>query len=391
VTPEIVTFGCRLNIDESERMRGLVGGDTVVINSCAVTNTAVAEARAAVRKARRERPGARIVVTGCAAHVEPEMFRAMPEVDAVLDNIAKLDPANYVAAAVAPVVAASRHTRAFIEVQNGCDHRCTFCIIPFARGPARSLAAGAVVERVRAAVAAGHHEVVLTGVDVTSWGHDLPGTPGFGMLVQRILKLVPELPRLRLSSLDPKEVDDALVEAMADARLMPHLHLSLQAGDDLILKRMKRRHLRGDAIRLVERVRRVRPETAFGADIIAGFPTESAAAFDNSLAILDDCDIVHGHIFPYSEKAGTPAARMPQVPVPERRARAARLRARVAERRGAWLAAQVGSETDVLIERSGTRGHAPTFAEVEVGGAPGSVVRARVTGLAGGRLIAEAA
>jgi threonylcarbamoyladenosine tRNA methylthiotransferase MtaB len=404
VTPEIVNFGCRLNIHEAEAMRALVTGDTVVINSCAVTNEAVRQAKAAVRRARRDRPDAKIVVTGCAAQVEPDTFAAMPEVDLVLGNIEKLRAGSYAATGVrvADIMSVretaghlvsgfSGHARAFVEVQNGCDHRCTFCIIPFARGPARSVAAGAVIERVRALVAGGYHEVVLTGVDVTSWGHDLPGTPTFGSLVQRILTLVPELPRLRLSSLDPVEIDDALLEALGEARLMPHLHMSLQAGDDMILKRMKRRHLRADAIRMTERVRRVRGDVAFGADIIAGFPTEDEAAFANSLAILDDCDIVHPHIFPYSAKAGTPAARMPQVPLPVRKDRAARLRARAAERRGAWLTAQIGTTTEVLVERNGRRGHSPAFADVIVSGTPGSIVAARVTALDDGKLIAEAA
>jgi threonylcarbamoyladenosine tRNA methylthiotransferase MtaB len=269
---------------------------------------------------------------------------------------------------VAPVAVEglSGHARAFVEVQNGCDHRCTFCVIPYGRGNSRSLPAGIVVDRIRRIVEAGFNEVVLTGVDITAWGADLPGRPSLGGLVQRILTLVPELPRLRLSSLDPVEIDAALLDALSDARLMPHLHLSLQAGDDMILKRMKRRHLRDDAIRLAREVRARRPEASFGADLIAGFPTESDAMFENSLALVDECDIVFGHIFPYSARTGTPAAKMPQLPMPVRRERAARLRVASRARLDAWLARQVGATQRVLVELDGVSGHGESFAAVRL-------------------------
>ena len=355
--PQIVTLGCRLNLAESEMIRPLLADrDTVVVNSCAVTGEAVKQTRAAIRRLRRARPEAELVVTGCAATIDPAGFAAMPEVDRVVANDVKTAPASWGRDA-APVVAFAGHARALVEVQNGCDHACTFCIIPQGRGPSRSIDAAAVVERVRGLVAAGHREVVLTGVDVTSYAG------GLGGLVERVLaETVTE--RLRLSSIDSMEVDDRLFELIAgEARVMPHLHLSLQAGNDLILKRMKRRHLRADAVRLVERLK-ARRDVAIGADLIAGFPTESEAMFADTLALIGDCNVVHAHIFPFSARAGSPAARMPQVEPEVRRARAARLRAAGAERKAAWLRGLIGSMQAVLVERPGDRGHAPGFAEV---------------------------
>ncbi|SDA29873.1 threonylcarbamoyladenosine tRNA methylthiotransferase MtaB [Sphingomonas sp. NFR15] len=378
--PHIVSLGCRLNIAESETIRALLAGrDTVVVNSCAVTNSAVTETRAAIRRARRDRPTAEIVVTGCAAQIDPAGFAAMPEVDRVIGNAEKLHASAWQATApvlvgdimrvrdTAPHLASAfaAHARAFVEVQNGCDHRCTFCAIPFGRGNSRSVPAGGVIDRIAALVDAGYREVVLTGVDLTSYGPDLPGAPSLGLLVERILAYVPRLERLRLSSLDSVEIDDRLFDLIAGhPRVMPHVHLSFQAGDDMILKRMKRRHSRAQAVALVERLKAARPDIAIGADLIAGFPTEDSAMFANTLALIDDCDIVHAHIFPYSPREGTPAARMPQVPVAVRKARAGALRAAAARRKAAWLQRLVGTEQDVLIERPGDRGHAGNFAEV---------------------------
>jgi len=392
----VITLGCRLNIAESAAIQALIGDapDLVVVNSCAVTEEAVRQTRRAIRRARRARPDARILVTGCAAEIDGAAFAAMAEVDAVVPNARKTDPAAYpriARTAPAPAAAApATHARAFLPVQNGCDHRCTFCIIPAGRGPSRSEPAGAVIDRVRAAVAAGQREVVLTGVDVTSYGA-LPGD-SLGLLVERILRHVPELPRLRLSSLDPIEIDARLLDLVChEPRVMPHLHLSLQAGDDLILKRMKRRHLRADAIRLVARVKAARPDVAIGADIIAGFPTESDAAFANSLAILEECDIVYGHIFPYSPRAGTPAARMPQVAPALVKDRARRLRAACAARHEQWLDTLVGTTQQVLIELDGRTGHAENFAKVALHGtAPspaGTIERLRILSRQGDTLI----
>jgi threonylcarbamoyladenosine tRNA methylthiotransferase MtaB len=364
--PEVISLGCRLNIAESETIRGLLGDrDVVVINSCAVTNTAVKQTRAAIRKARRARPNAVLAVTGCAAQIDPASFAAMPEVDRVIGNSDKLLPDMARVTEIAPHLAvAADQSRAFVEVQNGCDHRCTFCAIPFGRGPSRSAPAGAVIDAVERVVAAGKNEVVLTGVDLTSYGADLPGHPTLGSLVERILART-TLPRLRLSSIDAPEIDDRLFALLTqEMRVMPHLHLSLQAGDDMILKRMKRRHVRADAVWLVERLKTVRPDIAIGADLIAGFPTEDEAMAANSLALIQDCDIVHAHIFPYSPRAGTPAARMPQVEPEVRRERAARLRAAAAKQKAAWLAGLVGTIQQVLIEAPGDRGHTANFAEV---------------------------
>jgi threonylcarbamoyladenosine tRNA methylthiotransferase MtaB len=379
--PEVVSLGCRLNIAESAAIRAMAAGrDVAVVNSCAVTDAAVKQTRAAIRRLRRERPGAELVVTGCAAEIDPAGFAAMAEVDRVVGNLDKLRPDHWGAPAL-PAPRFEDHARAFVEVQNGCDHRCTFCAIPFGRGPSRSTPAGAVVERINALIDAGHREVVLTGVDVTSYGHDLPGSPTLGALVERILRFAPGLERLRLSSLDSVEIDDRLFELVTgEERIMPYLHLSLQAGSDLILKRMKRRHSRGQAVAVVERLKARRPDVAIGADLIAGFPTEDVAMFADTLALVDDCDIVHAHIFPYSARAGTPAARMPQVAHELRRERATQLRERAAARKRAWLASMVGQERAVLVERSGDRGHSPEFADVRLPPSrPGSIRRVRAT------------
>jgi len=404
---EVVTFGCRLNACESEAIRAQAIADgvenTVVFNTCAVTGEAVRQARQAIRKARRDRPGARLVVTGCAAQIEPAAFASMAEVDMVLGNDRKAAPGALAAdgerVRVADILQArggaqgpsgarfAGRARAYVEVQNGCDHRCTFCIIPFGRGNARSTPAEAVVERVRAIAAAGGAEVVLTGVDLTSWGADLPERPPLGALVGRILAEVPELPRLRLSSIDAAEIDEALFEAFAtQPRLMPHLHLSLQSGDDLILKRMKRRHSRADALRLIDAVRRVRPQTAFGADLIAGFPTESEAAFDNTLGLVAEAGLAFLHVFPFSPRPGTPAARMPQLSAGLIRERAARLRAAGEAALGRHLAALVGAPVRALVERPG-RGRAEDYTEVMLDAAaePGRVVEGVITGHDGAR------
>jgi threonylcarbamoyladenosine tRNA methylthiotransferase MtaB len=412
--PEIITMGCRLNIAESEAIRDMASGqdDLIVINSCAVTAEAVRQTRQAIRRARRERPDARILVTGCAAQTEPQTFAAMTEVDGVIGNREKMEVKTYrspfapkVDVRVSDIMAVrdtaphmasafADHARAFLEVQNGCDHRCTFCIIPYGRGNSRSVPAGAVVDKAKRLVDAGYKEIVLTGVDVTSYGPDLPGSPSLGLLIERLLKGVPDLPRLRLSSIDSVEIDERLFDLIAhEPRMMPHLHLSLQAGDDMILKRMKRRHGRADAIRIVERLKAARPDISIGADIIAGFPTEDEAMFENSLALVDECDIVHGHIFPYSPRAGTPAARMPQVDRATVKARAARLRAACATRRDAWLRSLTGTAQSVLVERSGMTGHAENFAPVRFveGQPPSSIVRAVITGLEKDVLIAQEA
>jgi threonylcarbamoyladenosine tRNA methylthiotransferase MtaB len=381
--PEIITLGCRLNMAESEAMRSLAGDadDLVIVNSCAVTNEAVRQTRQAIRRAARARPDARLIVTGCAAQVEPERFAAMPQVSAVIGNREKFDFRAFLPAAekvrvsdimavreTAPhlVTGFASRARAFVEVQNGCDHRCTFCIIPYGRGNSRSVPAGLVVERIRALVGEGFREVVLTGVDVTSYGPDLPGAPTLGALIERILKHIPDLPRLRLSSLDCIELDERLFDLACDEpRFMPHLHMSFQAGDDLVLKRMKRRHLRADAVETVARLKAKRPGIAIGADLIAGFPTESEAAHENSLRLIAECDIVMGHIFPYSPKAGTPAARMPQLPTTVVKERAKRLRGACAVQKAAWLDGLVGTRQRVLVEKDGM-GHCENFAPVQL-------------------------
>jgi threonylcarbamoyladenosine tRNA methylthiotransferase MtaB len=428
--PQMITLGCRLNAAESEAMRALAGAedDLIIVNSCAVTNEAVRQTRQAIRKAKRARPDARVVVTGCAAQIEPETFAAMPEVARVVGNAEKFElnsfsrvntvraePVEALSCPSMPkqearnglrqaqaeriscaaptaevrvsdifavretaphlVAGFSERSRAFVEVQNGCDHRCTFCIIPYGRGNSRSVPAGLVVERVKALAGEGLREVVLTGVDVTSYGPDLPGSPTLGMLVERILRHVPELPRLRLSSLDCIEIDARLEEIIAfEPRFMPHLHMSFQAGDDMVLKRMKRRHSRAQAVETVARLKSKRPELAIGADLIAGFPTESDAMHANSLALVDECDIVMGHIFPFSPKRGTPAARMPQVAPAVVKERARRLREACARRKTAWLQGLVGMTQRVLVEKDGS-GHAENFAPVEVREAKEAILR----------------
>jgi threonylcarbamoyladenosine tRNA methylthiotransferase MtaB len=370
---DVHTFGCRLNIAESEVIRRAADAagldDTVVMNTCAVTAEAIRQARQSIRRIKRERPDARIVVTGCAAQTEPGTFAAMREVDRVVGNVEKLDARSWVSdgrrIAVGDIMAVKRHaahavdsieghTRAFLQVQNGCDHRCTFCIIPFGRGNSRSLPLDDCVAQARRLTARGYRELVLTGVDITSYGVDLSGAPRLGALVKRLLRDVPELARLRLSSIDSVEADDDLFDALAnEPRLMPHLHLSLQAGDDLILKRMKRRHSRADAIGFCNKVRSLRPDVAFGADIIAGFPTETEAMFARSLDLVDECGLTQLHVFPFSARPGTPAARMPQVnrDIVKERARALREKGEAALAR--YLDAQVGARRRVLTERGG--------------------------------------
>lgn len=412
---DIVTFGCRLNTYESEvaRAHAEAAGlsDAVIINTCAVTAEAVRQAGQAIRRARRDRPDAKIVVTGCAAQIEPGRFAAMAEVDHVIGNAEKTQRATFDAVAggaaqrvlvndIQSVRETAEHmlsgfgsrTRAYVEVQNGCDHRCTFCIIPYGRGPSRSVPAGAVVRQVRALVEEGYREVVLTGVDMTSYGADLPGKMSLGRLVRAILKQVPELPRLRLSSIDTIEADPDLVAAMAEEpRFMPHLHLSLQSGDDLILKRMKRRHLRDDAIRFCAEMRRLRPDVVFGADLIAGFPTEDEDMFEQSVRLVDECGLSFVHVFPFSPREGTPAARMPQLDRAIIKDRAARLRNKAAESLRTHLTAQCGKVFDVLMERAGV-GRTPGFTEIALAedAEVGAIVRAQVTGYSGQRLIGQA-
>ncbi|MEM9123886.1 MAG: tRNA (N(6)-L-threonylcarbamoyladenosine(37)-C(2))-methylthiotransferase MtaB [Pseudomonadota bacterium] len=410
----VLTFGCRLNAYESEVMRANAAATAdepiVIVNTCAVTAEAERQARQAIRRARKNDPTARIVVTGCAAQIDPAAFAGLPEVDQVLGNADKLAPdaflrrgeVNLVSDIMAVretaphfVEAFADRARAFVEVQNGCDHRCTFCIIPYGRGNSRSAPAGAVVEAVRRLAQGGHNEVVLTGVDLTSYGSDLPGQPTLGNLVQRILKLVPELPRLRLSSIDAIEIDETLFRLIAEEpRLMPHIHLSLQAGDDLILKRMKRRHGRSDAIQLCQRLRAERPQIALGADLIAGFPTETEAMFDQTLALVDECALAYLHVFPYSPRQGTPAARMPQVPKDQIRERARRLRAKGESALAGFLAGHVGTTAEILVE-NGRMGRLENFAPVDLAGDPearqspadiGRLVRVQLTGTNGKRL-----
>ncbi len=418
--PDILTFGCRLNAFESEVMRGHAGaaglGDAVIVNTCAVTAEAERQARQAIRRARRERPGARIIVTGCAAQIDPAGYAAMPEVDHVLGNAEKLQAESFrrladggaarivvddimtVRETAGHLVAGfGERTRAFLQVQQGCDHRCTFCIIPFGRGPSRSVPMGEIVQQVRALVEGGTREVVLTGVDITAYGGDLPGRPALGQMVRRLLAQVPELPRLRLSSLDPVEIDDELVRMIGgEPRLMPHLHLSLQSGDDLILKRMKRRHGRADAIDVCRRLRAARADIVLGADLIAGFPTESAAMFENSLRLVEDCGLTFLHVFPYSARRGTPAARMPQVAGALRRERAARLRAAGDAARRRFFESRIGRHSRVLVETSGDRtasGHCEHFAPVRLQEAAraGAVVTVRITGATDSGLIGRPA
>jgi threonylcarbamoyladenosine tRNA methylthiotransferase MtaB len=377
VNAEVISLGCRLNMAESETLRALLVGkrDLVVVNSCAVTAEAVRQTRQAIRRARRARPDARLLVTGCAADIEPAQFAAMPEVDGLVANARKLDARAWSVSA-RPVPLPPRHTRAFVAIQNGCDHSCTFCVIPQGRGASRSLGVRDVLHEVERHLAQGAPEIVLTGVDTTSWGNDLPGRPRLGALVRAILEAFPALRRIRMSSLDGVEIDPELFELLAgEERVMPHLHLSLQHGHDLILKRMKRRHTRADALRLVERLRARRPEIAIGADLIAGFPTEDPEMHGANRSIVRELGVVHGHIFPYSRRPGTPAARMPQLDKALIKSRAAELRADVSDAREAWLQGLVGHELAVLAEADGT-GHAANFARVAVppGTSPGTVV-----------------
>jgi threonylcarbamoyladenosine tRNA methylthiotransferase MtaB len=417
---EIITFGCRLNTYESEVMRreaeaaglGTLKNGAVIFNTCAVTAEAVRQAKQSIRKARRENPKARIIVTGCAAQTDPAGFTAMGEVDLVLGNEEKLRAHNYRAlpdfgvndfekarvndifsvreTAGHMVDAIEGRARAFVQVQNGCDHRCTFCIIPYGRGNSRSVPMGAVVEQVKRLVGNGYAEIVLTGVDLTSYGADLPGGAKLGRLVRTILRQVPDVQRLRLSSIDSIETDEDLVEAIAtEKRLMPHLHLSLQSGDDLILKRMKRRHLRDDSIRFCVEMRALRPDIVFGADIIAGFPTETEAMFENSLRIVEECGLTHLHVFPFSPREGTPAARMPQVRREVVKERAARLRASGQAAYLRHINSLAGTRQSILIERDGIgRTEGFTLAAIDAG-RPGEIVEAAISGHDGATLIAS--
>lgn len=416
----VVTFGCRLNTYESEVMANHADKanlhNVVIFNTCAVTAEATRQARQSIRRTRKENPDARIIVTGCAAQINPEKFMAMDEVDQLLGNEEKLRLENYrdfglgrterlLVNDIMAVRETANHlidgygarTRAFVQVQNGCNHRCTFCIIPYGRGNSRSVPMGDVVAQIQRLVKNGYQEVILTGVDITSYGPDLPGNPGLGILCQKILKLVPKLKRLRLSSIDSIECDDVLFKIITEEqRLMPHLHLSLQAGDDMILKRMKRRHSRQDSIEFCQRVRAARPDMVFGADLIAGFPTESEEMFKNSLKLVEECGLTYLHVFPYSPRPGTPAARMPAVTKQIRRDRAARLRALGRERFDRYMRSQISAVISVLVEKPGDDdrsviGHTAHFAPAVINtiAGIGQIVRARVTGFENGRLIAD--
>jgi threonylcarbamoyladenosine tRNA methylthiotransferase MtaB len=422
MTVDVVTFGCRLNACESEAIRARAGAylkDTVVVNTCAVTAEAVRQSRQAIRRLRKERPGTRIIVTGCAAQTEPETYAAMTEVDQVLGNAEKLKAESYAGLMLESAMERVRvndimsvretaaqmienfdgplfqdRCRAFLQIQNGCDHRCTFCIIPYGRGNSRSVGMGEVVAQARRLTEKGFAEIVLTGVDLTSYGNDLPGKPSLGGLVRTLLKLVPEIKRLRLSSIDSIEADPSLFAAIAEEeRLMPHFHLSAQSGDDLILKRMKRRHARADTIAFCNMVRRARPEAAFGADLIAGFPTESETMFGNSLALVEDAGLSFLHVFPYSPRKSTPAARMPQLPRALVKERATRLRAKGDAALKARLEALAGGRREILVEK-GLKGRTPCFAPVEMTDdvPEGTLVSASLTGVKGnhltGRLVA---
>jgi len=416
--PQVITFGCRLNTVESEVMenRAVEAGlkDAVIVNTCAVTNEAVRQARQAIRKAHRANPDVPVVVGGCAAQLSPEQFADMPEVSLVLGNEEKLQAASYAPSNsgdfgidalekirvndIDAVHETAGHliegfadrSRAFVQIQNGCDHRCTFCIIPFARGPSRSVPMGGVVDQIKKLVGNGYEEVVLTGVDITSYGDDLPGTPSLGNLCQKILQLVPDLPRLRLSSIDSVEVDEPLFDVIAsEHRLMPHLHLSLQAGDNTILKRMKRRHLREDSITFCDSVRTARPDIVFGADLITGFPTETDAMFENTVKLVEDAGLTLLHVFPFSARPGTPAAKMAQLPGDIRRDRAAILRMAGDKARNAFFQSQIGQTVSVLVEKTNDGvgvGHTPHFAPIDVVGAQPGIVDVEVTDAAAGGL-----
>ena len=414
---EVINFGCRLNTLESEVIRNHANAagmeDTVIINTCAVTREAERQARQTIRKLRRKNPDAKIIVTGCAAQLDPDKFALMPEVDRVLGNEEKLNPLSYIdgrneTVAVADIMTVTEtaghlldgfesRTRAFVQIQQGCDHRCTFCIIPFARGPNRSVPVANLIGHVQNLVANGYQEVVLTGVDICSYGADLSEQPRLGELVQKILHDVPELARLRLSTLDPAAIDDTLFTVLADEpRLMPHLHLSLQAADDMVLKRMKRRHSRQQAIDVCTRARQARPDVVFGADLIAGFPTESDAMFDNTLAAVEDMGLTYMHVFPYSERPGTPASSMPSVPEALRKERATILRRAGETARTAYFQSRIGNTVDVLIEKDGdigAQGHCPHFAPVHgiIKGEPGAIAAVRITGVEHDHLIGQLA
>jgi len=411
---ETLTFGCRLNAFEGAVMKAeaeKAGLDNaIIVNTCAVTAEAVKQAKQAVRKARRDNPTARIIVTGCAAQTEARTFGDMEEVDLVIGNADKLRAESYKPMVFGVALndkvqvndimsvretaghlieGMDRHTRAFVQVQNGCDHRCTFCIIPFGRGPSRSVPMGIVVDQIKKLVSNGHSEVVLTGVDITSYGPDLPGSPTLGTLTQAILRHVPDLPRLRISSIDSIEADPALYEAVGESRLMPHLHLSLQSGDDLILKRMKRRHSRADALGVIEKLRAIRPDMVFGADIIAGFPTETEAMFASSLSFIGEADLTYIHAFPYSPRAGTPAARMPQVDTGIARKRAALLRAAGEKQFEALCESRIGRQENVLVERNGIS-RTEQFVPVHVADTtPGDLVSVTITGRGARGLVGE--
>jgi len=415
--PVFSTLGCRLNAYETEAIREMSAqaglGDTVVVNTCAVTAEAVRKARQEIRRLRRENPSAKLIVTGCAAQTEPDTFARMSEVDLVIGNTEKMQPETWQSMAadfvgdtekvqvddIMSVTETAGHlidgfgtrSRAYVQVQNGCDHRCTFCIIPYGRGNSRSVPAGVVVDQIKRLVDKGFNEVVLTGVDLTSWGADLPSSPKLGDLVMRILKLVPDLPRLRISSIDSIEVDENLMQAIAtEPRLMPHLHLSLQHGDDLILKRMKRRHLRDDAIRFTEEARRLRPDLTFGADIIAGFPTETEAHFENSLKLVDDCGLTWLHVFPYSKREGTPAAKIPnQIDGNVIKARASRLREAGDRQVQKHLQSQIGVTHQILMENA-HMGRTEQFTEVHFDKpqVEGEIITTKITGMRAGQLTA---
>ncbi|MDP2699608.1 tRNA (N(6)-L-threonylcarbamoyladenosine(37)-C(2))-methylthiotransferase MtaB [Thalassospira sp.] len=409
--PRVITFGCRLNTYESEVMRDHAKNagieDAIIINTCAVTTEAERQARQSIRRLRRENPNAKIFVTGCAVQVNPDKFAGMTEIDRIFGNDAKMKAETFFDAAHERVVVndimsvqeTASHlvagfegrARAFVQVQNGCDHRCTFCIIPYGRGNSRSVPMGEIVSQVRELVANGYGEVVLTGVDITSYGHDLPGKPTLGQMTRRLLAQVPELPRLRISSVDPVEVDDDIFRMIAtEPRLMPHMHISLQAGDDMVLKRMKRRHLRQDVVDFCNKVRDLRADVTFGADIIAGFPTETDEMAENTRRLVEECGLIYLHVFPYSSRPGTPAAKMPQVAKDLRKQRAAALRETGDRQLNAFLASRVGMVENVLIEKENT-GHTEHFAPVMVNRViePGTIAKAKVTGLEDGKLIAE--
>lgn len=412
MSQEIITFGCRLNFYESEVIRDALKAsgeeNVMVFNTCSVTKEAERQAKQAIRKARREHPAARIVVTGCAAQINPTQFANMEEVDKVIGNEEKLRPDGYSFFGeeekikvndIMSVTETASHlissfegkARAFIQVQNGCNHRCTFCIIPYGRGNSRSVPMGEIVAQVRQLVAAGFQEIVLTGVDVSDYGSDLPGTPTLGKMMRRLLALVPELPRLRLSSIDVAEIDDDIMQLLAEEpRLMPHLHISLQAGDNMILKRMKRRHTREDVLAFCEKIRKINPAIAFGADIIAGFPTETEEMFHNTWRLIEEAGIQYLHVFPYSEREGTPAARMPQVEKSIRKERAAKLRDAGEKELAKFLIHNINKEHQVIAEE-GNSGRTENFLLVELDGnqTPGEIITVRATGVRGDKLIGE--